>query len=290
MDFRWNNYQPKNQGIAPVTGNEFVQQRMGDRSALMEKEARLAEINARLAELDKEIGNEAEWDIAAKRAELGDMSAYDNIVSRRANAAGGAISPVEEILYRAKGIASGLKSPSTEDKLLARDNIDVALEKAEKMAQRSGEKLPALYYELKDRIENMEGGGTGTNKTAREIGTEFWIRARRGMLSATDVKAAEDIIEADPNSELSQELKAIVSEYEKKTPEYKKEQEQKRAARKKMANAAAVAFGTSGTPESKKMRWNAIVQKVEKTPKEKALLEFYELNEYGNPVPRGGKK
>ena len=96
MDFRWNNYQPKNQGIAPVTGTEFVQQRMGDRSALMEKEARLAEVNARLAELDKEIGNEAEWDIAAKRAELGDMSGYDNIVSRRTNAAGGAISFVQQ--------------------------------------------------------------------------------------------------------------------------------------------------------------------------------------------------
>jgi hypothetical protein len=267
-----------------------VQQRMGDRSALMEKEARLAEINARIAELDKEIGNEAEWDIAAKRAELGDMSAYDNIVSRRANAAGGAISPIEEILYRAKGIASGLKSPSTEEKLLALDNIEVALEKAEKMAQRSGEKLPSLYYELKDRLANMEGGGTGTNKTAREIGTEFWIRARRGKLSDSDINAAEDIIEADPNSELSQELKDIVSEYEKKTPEYKKRQEQKLAARKKMAKEAAEEFGTSGTPEEKKSRWNALLQKENKTPKDKAFIEFYEPNDYGNPVPRGGKK
>lgn len=290
MDFRWNNYQPKNQGIAHVTGTEFVQQRMGERSALREKEAQLAEINARLAELDKEIGNESEWDIAAKRAELGDMSAYDNIVSRRANAAGGAISPIEEILYRAKGIASGLKSPSTEDKLLARDNIEVALEKAYKMASRSGEKLPALYYELRDRLENMEGGGNGSDKTAREIGTEFWIRARRGTLSEADVKAAEDIIAADPNSELSQELKAIVSEYEKMTPEYKNRQEQNLLARKKMAIEAAAEFGTSGTPEEKKMRWNAIWQKPNKTPKEKALVEFFELNDYGNPVMKGGKK
>ena len=81
-----------------------------------------------------------------------------------------------------------------------------------------------------------------------------------------------------------------MSEYEKKTPEYKKKQAQKLAARKKMANDAAAAFGTSGTPESKKIRWNAILQKVEKTPEEKAFIEFYELNEYGNPVPRGGKK
>ena len=166
----------------------------------------------------------------------------------------------------------------------------MALEKAEKMASRSGQELPALYYELKDRLEKMEGGGTGTNKTAREISTEFWIRARRGTLTEADVKEAEDIIAADPNSELSQELKDIVSEYEKKTPEYKKKQAQKLAARKKMANDAAAAFGTSGTPESKKIRWNAILQKVEKTPKEKAFIEFYELNEYGNPVPRGGKK
>lgn len=288
MDFRWQNAQP--QVAAPVTGSEFVSKRMEVRTALREKEAELAEVNARLAEIDKEIGNADEWEIAAKRAELGDMSAYDNLVSRRGNAAGGAISPVEEILYRAKGIASGLKSPSTEEKLLARDNIEVALEKAEKMASRAGEELPALYYELKDRLENMEGGGTGTNKTAREIGTEFWIRARRGKLSDSDIKEAEDIIAADPNSELSQELKDIVSEYEKKTPEYKKKQAQKLAARKKMANDAAAAFGTSGTPESKKMRWNAIVQKVEKTPEEKAFIEFYELNEYGNPVPRGGKK
>ena len=288
MDFRWQNAQP--QVAAPVTGSEFVSKRMEVRTALREKEAELAEVNARLAEIDKEIGNADEWEIAAKRAELGDMSAYDNLVSRRGNAAGGAISPVEEILYRAKGIASGLKSPSTEEKLLARDNIEVALEKAEKMASRSGQELPALYYELKDRLENMEGGGTGTNKTAREIGTEFWIRARRGTLTEADVKEAEDIIAADPNSELSQALKDIVSEYEKKTPEYKKKQAKKLAARKKMANDAAAAFGTSGTPESKKMRWNAILQKVEKTPEEKALIEFYELNEYGNPVPRGGKK
>lgn len=288
MDFRWQNAQP--QVAAPVTGSEFVSKRMEVRTALREKEAELAEVNARLAELDKEIGNADEWEIAAKRAELGDMSAYDNLVSRRGNAAGGAISPVEEILYRAKGIASGLKSPSTEEKLLARDNIEVALEKAEKMASRSGQELPALYYELKDRLENMEGGGTGTNKTAREIGTEFWIRARRGTLTEADVKEAEDIIAADPNSELSQALKDIVSEYEKKTPEYKKKQAQKLAARKKMANDAAAAFGTSGTPESKKIRWNAILQKVEKTPEEKAFIEFYELNEYGNPVPRGGKK
>ena len=288
MDFRWQNAQP--QVAAPVTGSEFVSKRMEVRTALREKEAELAEVNARLAEIDKEIGNEAEWDIAAKRAELGDMSAYDNIVSRRGNAAGGAISPVEEILYRAKGIAAGLKAQTTEDRELARDNIEVALEKAEKMASRSGQELPALYYELKDRLENMEGGGTGTNKTAREIGTEFWIRARRGTLTEADVKEAEDIIAADPNSELSQALKDIVSEYEKKTPEYKKKQAQKLAARKKMANDAAAAFGTSGTPESKKIRWNAIVQKVEKTPEEKAFIEFYELNEYGNPVPRGGKK
>ena len=288
MDFRWQNAQP--QVAAPVTGSEFVSKRMEVRTALREKEAELAEVNARLAEIDKEIGNADEWEIAAKRAELGDMSAYDNLVSRRGNATGGAISPVEEILYRAKGIASGLKSPSTEEKLLARDNIEVALEKAEKMASRSGQELPALYYELKDRLENMEGGGTGTNKTAREIGTEFWIRARRGTLTEADVKEAEDIIAADPNSELSQALKDIVSEYEKKTPEYKKKQAQKLAARKKMANDAAAAFGTSGTPESKKIRWNAILQKVEKTPEEKAFIEFYELNEYGNPVPRGGKK
>lgn len=288
MDFRWQNAQP--QVAAPVTGSEFVSKRMEVRTALREKEAELAEVNARLAEIDKEIGNADEWEIAAKRAELGDMSAYDNLVSRRGNAAGGAISPVEEILYRAKGIASGLKSPSTEEKLLARDNIEVALEKAEKMASRSGQELPALYYELKDRLENMEGGGSGTNKTAREIGTEFWIRARRGTLTEADVREAEDIIAADPNSELSQALKDIVSEYEKKTPEYKKKQAQKLAARKKMANDAAAAFGTSGTPESKKSRWNAIVQKVEKTPEEKAFVEFYELNEYGNPVPRGGKK
>lgn len=288
MEFRWQNAQP--QVAAPVTGSEFVSKRMEVRTALREKEAELAEVNARLAELDKEIGNADEWEIAAKRAELGDMSAYDNIVSRRANASGGAISPIEEILYRAKGIASGLKSPSTEEKQLARDNIEVALEKAEKMAARSGQELPALYYELKDRLENMEGGGTGTNKTAREIGTEFWIRTRRGTLSEADVKAAEDIIAADPNSELSQELKAIVSEYEKKTPEYKKRQEQKLAARKKMAIEAAAEFGTSGTPEEKKNRWNAILLKPNKTPKEKALVEFFEPNDYGNPVPRGGKK
>ena len=80
---------PASQG-APVAAEAFPE----INAQIREKEARLAELDARIADIDRqypELKNGGqEWEIAAKRAEIGDMSAYDAMMARGQQAGGNA--------------------------------------------------------------------------------------------------------------------------------------------------------------------------------------------------------
>jgi succinate dehydrogenase/fumarate reductase flavoprotein subunit len=127
--------------------------------AIQEKEAELQGIMDRIAEIDKATPslskNPREWEIAAKRAEIGDMSAYDNLVSR-GNTDATAAYGIENELYNAEKLTWGLyskSSSSAEDRAIARSNIEASLRRAEDWARKSGKELPDSYYRLRAALE-----------------------------------------------------------------------------------------------------------------------------------------
>lgn len=94
------------QAFAGVPGAQPALQAAPDgfeeiRARIGEKEARLAEIEARIAEIDRQYpqlkNGGQEWEIAAKRAEIGDMSAYDSMMARGQQAGGNAKNIESEI-------------------------------------------------------------------------------------------------------------------------------------------------------------------------------------------------
>lgn len=232
MEWRWNNYGQNAQPVGGMaTGGQEAfdaSQNAKDGALLRSLEARLADIDAKLAAFDKANPgfNPDAAEIAAKRAEIGDFSAYDNMQGRGAQNADP--SGIENELYNAEKLTWGLKSKSGEEKEIAKANIEATLRRAEEWADKTGGKLPMSYHRLKAQLEGVGGSG-GDDRSELEWSNRIYTKALNKQLTDADIKEMTDYIEKHPDRELSKALQPIVKEYKGKTGEAKRRAEMTKA-------------------------------------------------------------
>lgn len=240
MDFRWKNYQPNEQPlnneqfIAPVTGSEFEQQRMNDRAELDRLKNELAQVDAQIAQLDKELpASEQEVEIAAKRAELGDMSAYDSLVRGGAGNLASTRTAIENELKNAEKLTWALESGTKEQRAQALNEIEVALRSAEE-AQEKGVKLPDSYRRIQNAIAPYKNDGSsngGGNFT--ELINQMKYKLSKGKLTEDDREYIETVIKPNMNSEKFDELFGFLQESKGKTVEARNDARIAKEERKK---------------------------------------------------------
>lgn len=239
MDFRWKNYQPNEQPlnneqfIAPVTGSEFEQQRMNNRAELDRLKNELAQVNAQIARLDKELpASEQEIEIAAKRAELGDMSAYDSLVRGGSGKIASTRTAIENELKNAEKLTWALDSQTDEQRRQALNEIEVALRSAEE-AQEKGVELPDSYRRLKNAIAPYKNGFQQSTGNFTELINQMKYKLSKGKLTEDDREYIETVIKPNMNSEKFDELFGFLQESKGKTVEARNDARIAKEERKK---------------------------------------------------------
>lgn len=261
-------------------GYTVDQGRMEAMAAIREVEDELARVNAELAELDRQNPGlrgmtDTQREIAAQRASIGDMSAYDSMV-QRGNAGTQTANAIDNGLMDAEKLAWGLGAKNTEDQMAARNQIEVAMRKAERDAAQAGldvTKIPS-YQRLQAALA---GNGMQNNNTL--VNFYKW-KLSNGTLTEEDRKYVDEVIRKDMNSSDFDSLFGFLKDSKGRTVEAKG----KANAEKKEAQDAAAAWDKNRSVTEKKNAWNRLVQ--EKAP----ITKYYDLNDYGNPVPKGGAK
>lgn len=236
------------QGYAPdIAGYAEAQDARAEIESL---ERELADIDRRIALIDAEypqLGSATsnELEIAAKRAEAGDMSSYNAILSRQMGSSASrdsASSAIDNMLYEAEKSTYGLESKSEEERKIARSVIDATLRRAREMSEKAGVPLPDSYARLEDAMKKSdEFESTYTTDTAWS--NSLWSKARKGELTDSDIREIDDYIDAHPNAELSKNLRQLRPEYAPKT----KESKAAAAAEKKEADELYIIFSDFST-------------------------------------------
>lgn len=246
MDFRWRDQpqpaQPVNMGGqaafdassaamgAPVSTPVQVQPFDAERQELAALESQLAEIDRQIEQFDRENPGFSSGmvNVAAKRAEAGDMNAYNSMVqgamSMQQGAAGarkGGEAGVWNSIDEARKIAFGLDDTSDETREARVANIRVMLDKARRDATAAGIELPAEWHELDRKISQVETGAGADKRSILQWGNELWTKSQNGTLSDDDIKDMESYIAKNPNGELSKDLQAMVQQYKGRTQEAK---------------------------------------------------------------------
>ncbi len=246
MDFRWRGQQqpaqPVNMGGqtafdsssaamgAPVSTPVQVQPFEAERQELAALESRLAEIDRQIEQFDRENPGFSSGmvDVAAKRAEAGDMSAYNSMVqgamSMQQGAAGAhkaGEAGVWNSIDEARKLAFGLDDSSDETREARVANIRVMLDKARRDATAAGIELPTEWHELDRKISQVETGAGADKRSILQWGNELWTKSQNGTLSDDDIKDMESYIAKNPNGELSKDLQAMVQQYKGRTQQAK---------------------------------------------------------------------
>lgn len=246
MDFRWRGQpqpaQPVNMGGqaafdassaamgAPVSTPVQVQPFEAERQELAALKSQLAEIDRQIEQFDRENPGFSSGmvDVAAKRAEAGDMNAYNSMVqgamsmqqgaagARKAGEAG-----VWNSIDEARKLAFGLDDTSDETREARVSNIRVMLDKARRDATAAGIELPAEWHELDRKISQVETGAGADKRSILQWGNELWTKSQNGTLSDDDIKDMESYIAKNPNGELSKDLQAMVQQYKGRTQQAK---------------------------------------------------------------------
>lgn len=199
---------------------------------IRDKEAKLAAIESEIAQIDRQYpelkDGGQQWEIAAKRAEIGDMSAYDSMMAR-GQQAGGQASAIEGELYNAEKLTWGLKSKSSEEREITAANIGATLRKAEEWAARTGNGLPDSYYRLKKAMDSAEGTDSDY-MNSREYGNELALKIYRGTATDDDIEKGVAWAEKNPNSDAAKEILEAAKSGKGLTIEAKEKRKLKRAA------------------------------------------------------------
>ena len=255
-------------------------------------QAELEQVNAQIAAIDKATpsikANPKEWEIAAQRAEIGDMSAYDNLVSRaNQNGASSTVSGIENGLYNAAKELWGMSDEDDSQRAISRNTIEVELQKAEDWARKNNVDIetgmPRIYYDLRQKYNELVNGGapaaSGNGslnfENANSVKSQIGTLDREGNLSDVHIKAIDEEIKKNPNSKHAAELKAIRDEYKYKTKEAKK-----RAAditKKAMDNVKTI---ESKTPAEQNAFWQGL-SKAE----QKEMLKYGQWKVNNKTVP-----
>lgn len=210
------------------------------RQQLAQLQAQLADIDAQIAKLDREnpnIKDSQAWEIAAKRAEAGDMSAYDNLVSRGSGNAGN-VGSIANDLNNVENKLSFLKSDDSETQEFVKQQAKVALINAKEWADKTGGELPSSYYRVKEALDNADSVGPNANT----IEGMLWTKMQNGDLTEADRVYAKALHDADPNSKDAPKLREIFEGTKGKT------KEAKAASDKAKANAKALYDSIANLP------------------------------------------
>ena len=268
------------------------QKRQQIAQAIQQKELELKQIEAQIEQIDKVTpaikANPKEWEIAAKRAEIGDMSAYDNLVSR-GNQASSSVSGIENGLYNAAKELWGLSDEDDSQRNISRNTIEVELQKAEEWARKNNvdieKDMPRIYYDLRQKFNELvantnqpgagETGGSLNFENANSVKAQLASLDKDGKLSDSHIKEIEEYNKKNPNSKYAAELKASADEYRYKT----KEAKGRAAALKKEANDNIDKMEAM-TPEAQDKFWRSLPAK---TKKEMLKYGGWKTNNKKNP-------
>lgn len=208
------------------------------RKELADLERQLAEIDLQIEKFDRENPGISSGmvDVAAKRAEAGDMGAYNNMVqnayymqqgaagARKAGEAG-----IWNSIDEAKKLAYGLDDTGDETRDARIANIRVMLDKAKRDADAAGIELPDEWYRLNSEIADGVSNNNKGRLNLLEWGNRMYTKWRNDDLSDDDIKDMEDYIAKNPNGELSKDLQPLVEQYKGKTKEAKAKAKAKNA-------------------------------------------------------------
>ena len=208
------------------------------RDELADLERQLAEIDLQIEKFDRENPGMSSGmvDVAAKRAEAGDMGTYNamvqNAYSMQQGAAGARKAGQAGIwnsIDEAKKLAYGLDDTGDETRDARIANIRVMLDKAKRDADAAGIELPDEWYRLNSEISDGVSNKDKGRLNLLEWGNSMYTKWRNDDLSDEDIKDMEDYIAKNPNGELSKDLQPLVEQYKGKTKEAKAKAKAKNA-------------------------------------------------------------
>lgn len=241
-----------------MTGYGESLQAASDRAGIIqqlnEKQERLAAIESEIAQIDRQYpelkDGGQQWEIAAKRAEIGDMSAYDSMMAR-GQQAGGQASAIEGELKAAEKLLWGLKSKNTEDREIARNQIEVALRSAEEWQDKTRQPMPESYNRLRAALENST-----VEQNASTMAGILWSKMQDNTLTDADRAYAKALHDADPNSADAKTYREIYESTKGKTTE------DKAAAKEWAAKISGMVKSIeSKSPQEQNKWWNGLSKK-----------------------------
>lgn len=257
---------------------QALQQREQAMQQIQQLEARLNEINTRIAEIDKSLpagaGNDKAWEIAAQRASIGDMSAYDSMVQRGATGAQSA-NAIDNALMDAEKLTWGLNAKDDEDRRAARNQIEVALRKAERDAAQTGTKLPDSYYRLKNALEADVGGN------ASSLVNMLKYKKEKGTLTDADREYVEEMMKGKENSKEYETLMSFWKDSKGSTTEAKaKAKAEKDAAYLDFKDVKDLGNNAAGQPKIFE------VMQGWEDKRRKRFLKYYKVDEKTGKVTK----
>lgn len=214
----------------------YEDKKLRDELAMLERQ--LAEIDLQIEKFDRENPGISSGmvDVAAKRAEAGDMGTYNamvqNAYSMQQGAAGARKAGEAGIwnsIDEAKKLAYGLDDTGDETRDARIANIRVMLDKAKRDADAAGIELPDEWYRLNGEISDGVSNKDKGRLNLLEWGNRMYTKWRNDELSDDDIKDMEDYIAKNPNGELSKDLQPLVEQYKGKTKEAKAKAKAKNA-------------------------------------------------------------
>ena len=234
----------------------YEDKKLRDELAILERQ--LAELDMQIEKFDRENPGISSGmvDVAAKRAEAGDMGTYNAMVqnaysmqqvaagARKAGEAG-----IWNSIDEARKLAFGLDDTSDETREARVANIRVMLDKARRDATAAGIELPTEWHELDRKISQVETGAGADKRSILQWGNELWTKSQNGNLFDDDIKDMESYIAKNPNGELSNDLQAMVQQYKGKTVEAKR-------AEQKVKDIIGVIENLS--PAEQEREWNKL--------------------------------
>lgn len=223
------------------------------RKELADLERQLAEIDLQIEKFDRENPGISSGmvDVAAKRAEAGDMGTYNAMVQNAFFSQLGndgmlksSRNGIENELKNAEKLTWGLNSKNEEQQNIARNEINVALRSAEEWAEKTGQELPTSYYRLKEALKESSGG-----KNANELVNYYRYKQEKGELTEADRKYVEEVLRPKMNSEDFDNLFGFLKESKGKTVEAKR-------AEQKVKDIIGVIENLS--PAEQEREWNKL--------------------------------
>lgn len=202
-------------------------------------ESQLKKIDEQIAAIDRSMPNmsDADWEIAAKRAAVGDYAAYDNMMNRSLTGAESYKTKYENAvngLKNAEKLTWGLKSKDEDNQLIAKSQIGAALREWDEYAAKNGiTQKPEIY----NRLQEALGAGTALNDT--QVENEILSDLLDNNLPAEKLEKYTEWANNHKNSKTATRVLQLVEQNKGKTNEAKEKVKAYKAGSDALFNEAA---------------------------------------------------